>query len=113
MLEGITSGHDYGMLIVNALREDNDPMMPEDLLDYWCENVYDMAVNSYNDYLTGKTDDFMLTDQDIEKAYDDAGLKYTQDILNSLVDKDMVQASIGKNGDILYSLTDKGRDYTL
>lgn len=113
MQQEVNSGDDYGKILVSTLRETPDPEMPSELLEYWCENVYDMAVNSYNDYIVGKKDDFMLTIEDIEKAYEDAGLKYTQDILNGMVDKDLIKALIDETGEIVYSLTEKGKKYRL
>jgi hypothetical protein len=87
--------------------------MPSELLEYWCESVYDLAVKSYNDYILGNKDYFQLTVEEIEKAYEDAGLKYTQDILNGMLDKDLIKALIDETGEIVYSLTEKGKKYRL
>jgi hypothetical protein len=101
MEDNINSGHDYAKILIDTLRETPDPLMPSELLDYWCENVYDLAVKSYNDYIVG------------EKADEDAGLKYTQDILNGMLDKDLIKALIDETGEIVYSLTEKGKKYRL
>ena len=69
--------------------------------------------NSYNDYITGKKDNYLLSDEDMADAYERAGLKYTQEVLNGLVDKGVVQAGVGESGEILYSLTEKGKKYKL
>lgn len=113
MLDSINSGHDYGTLLVSTLKSDQDPNMPYELLEYWCENVYDLAVKSYNDYIVGKKETFLLDTEEIEKAYENAGLRYTQDILNGLVDKEVIQALIDETGEIVYSLTEKGKKYKL
>ena len=113
MKDNINSGHDYAKILIDTLRETPDPLMPQELLDYWCENIYDMAVKSYNDYIVGKKDYFELSMEEIEKAYEDAGLKYTQDILNGMLDKDLIKALIDETGEIVYSLTEKGKKYRL
>ena len=113
MKDNINSGHDYAKILIDTLRETPDPLMPQELLDYWCENIYDLAVKSYNDYIVGKKDYFELSMEEVEKAYEDAGLKYTQDILNGMLDKDLIKALIDETGEIVYSLTEKGKKYRL
>ena len=113
MKDNINSGHDYAKILIDTLRETPDPLMPQELQDYWCENIYDMAVKSYNDYIVGKKDYFELSMEEVEKAYEDAGLKYTQDILNGMLDKDLIKALIDETGEIVYSLTEKGKKYRL
>lgn len=112
MRENINSGEDYAKLLIETIKSADGPL-PEQLVEYWCEDIWEMAINSYNDYIIGKKEDYLLSDFDLNEAYDRAGLKYTQDILNGLVDKGMVQAGVGENGDILYSLTEEGKKYTL
>jgi hypothetical protein len=113
MQDNINSGEDYAKILIDILRETPDPSMPSELLEYWCESVYDLAVKSYNDYILGNKDYFQLTVEEIEKAYEDAGLKYTQDILNGMLDKDLIKALIDETGEIVYSLTEKGKKYRL
>lgn len=112
-MDEITSGEDYAIILVNTLRETPDPEMPDELLNYWCENVYDLAINSYNDYLLGKRESFMLYIDEIEQAYQNAGLKYTEDLLNGMLDKGVIEALINETGDIVYGLTEKGKKYKL
>lgn len=112
-MDEITSGEDYAKILINTLRESPDPEMPDELLNYWCENVYDLAINSYNDYLLGKKDSFMLDIQEIEQAYQNAGLQYTEDLLNGMLDKGVIEALINESGQIVYGLTEKGRNYEL
>lgn len=112
MRENINSGEDYAKILVNTIKEADGPL-PEELVEYWCEEIWELAINSYNDYIAGKKDDYLLSDVDMEEAYERAGIKYTQDIVNGLVDKGMVQAGVSENGEILYSLTEEGKKHTL
>ena len=112
MDHNINSGEDYARLLTETIKLADGPL-PEQLVEYWCEDIWEMAVNSYNDYIAGKKDDYLLSDVDMNEAYDRAGIRYTQEIINGLVDKGMVQASIDENGEILYSLTEKGKKHRL
>lgn len=114
MSQEINSPEDYGKLLIETLKESGpEEDLPAELLEYWCENVYEAAVNSYNDYLAGKKEDFLLTEEEMEAAYESAGLRYTEDLVNGLLDKDVIQAGVNNGGDIVYSLTEKGKKYTL
>lgn len=112
MKENINSGEDYAKLLTSTIREADGPL-PEELVEYWCEDVWEMAVNSYNDYITGKNDSYLLSDADMNEAFDRAGIRYVQEMVNGLVDNGMIQAGIGENGEILYSLTEEGKKHTL
>lgn len=112
MRENINSGEEYAKILTSTIREAEGPL-PEELVEYWCEDIWEMAINSYNDYITGKKDDYLLSDVDMNEAFDRAGIRYTQEILNGMLDKGVVQASIGEGGEILYSLTEKGKKHKL
>jgi len=112
MNQDINSGEDYARLLTSSIKEADGPL-PDELVEYWCENVWEMAVNSYNNYISGKKDDYLLLDEDITEAYERAGIRYTQEILNGMVDKGIVQANVGEGGEILYSLTEEGKKHRL
>lgn len=112
MRENINSGEDYARILVNTIKEADGPL-PEELVKYWCEEIWELAINSYNDYIAGKKDDYLLSDVDMDEAYNRAGIKYTQEMVNGLVDKGMIQAGVGPEGEILYSLTEKGKKHKL
>ena len=113
MLDNIQSGEEYGKLLVNTLKETPNDETPPQLLNYWYDNIFEAAVESYNEYIVGNKDTFMLTMEEIEKCYDDAGLKYTQDLLNGMIDKGVIEALINESGEIVYGLTEKGKKYKL
>jgi len=112
MKENINSGEDYAKLLTSTIKEAEGPL-PEELVEYWCEDVWEMAVNSYNDYVSGKKDDYLISDVDMSEAFDRAGIRYVQEIVNGLVDNGMIQAGVGEDGEILYSLTEEGKKHTL
>ena len=66
MKENITSGEDYAKLLTSTIKEADGPL-PEQLVEYWCEDVWEMAITSYNDYITGKKDSYLLSDVDMNE----------------------------------------------
>ena len=102
----INSGEEYANLLVKTLKESQGDL-PEELLKKWCWEVYTAAVDSFDEYIAGKREDYLLTPDELEDCYDKAGLKYSEGILNSLVDTDYIKASITPEGDIIYSATEK------
>lgn len=112
MKQNINSGEDYARLLTETIKEADGPL-PEQLVEYWCEEIWELAISSYNDYIMGKKDDYLLSDTDMNEAYERAGIRYTQEMVNGLVDKGMIQAGVGEDGEILYSLTEKGKNYII
>lgn len=113
MLENIKSGREYGKLLVNTLKETPNDETPALLLKYWYQNIFNVAVESYNQYIIGNKDTFVLSMEEIEKCYEEAGLQYTQDLLNGMIDKGVIEALINESGELVYGLTEKGMKYKL
>jgi len=55
----------------------------------------------------------VLSMEEIEKCYEEAGLQYTQDLLNGMIDKGVIEALINESGELVYGLTEKGMKYKL
>jgi len=96
-------------IILNTESEPGDEPMPENLLKYWADNMYNACYKAYNDYIIGKRDDFRLTDKESYDEYNKAGIQFTQELVDSMVDKDLLEVSVGPEGDLLYSTTKKGQ----
>lgn len=114
--ENIHSGQDYARLVIDTMTEaeltlPEDERMDDRLLKYLFEEIEAFAPETWYLYLTGKRDTFMFDDKEFKKLFENAGLKYASDILNGLVDKEMVQVGVREDGELVYSMTDKGRDY--
>ena len=98
------------IIIEEATNPDVDePAMPETLVAYWAENMYDACYKAYNDYIIGKRDDYKLNDEESYEQFEKAGLQYTQEMVDGMVDKDLLEVSVGPGGDLLYSTTKKGQ----
>jgi hypothetical protein len=96
-------------IILNTEPEPGDEPIPADLLNYWADNMYDACYKAYNDYIIGKRDDYRLSDVESYEQYEKAGLQFTQELVNGMVDKDLLEVSVSPEGDLLYSTTKKGQ----
>lgn len=114
--ENIQDGQDYARLVINALFEGEFelPMrerMDPKLLEYWCDEIREFADQTWNEYITGKRESFKFDEEEARKLYEKAGLRFASEILDSLVDKEVVQVSVRNDGELVYSLTEKGKKF--
>jgi len=114
-MEDIKSGAEYAQLLIDDIIEGEkelptDQQLPINLLTYWCEEIEIYADKTWVDYITGKREHFSFDENEFRGLFEKAGMRYTGDILDGLVDKEMVQVSIREDGEIVYSATDKGKD---
>jgi hypothetical protein len=96
-------------IILNTEPDPEDEPMPVDLINYWADNIYDACYKAYNDYIIGKRDDYRLSDTESYEQYEKAGLRFTQELVNGMVDRDLLEVSVSPEGDLLYSTTEKGK----
>lgn len=112
-MNNISSGNDYAQLLIDEiLKEENEaPLgkkMPILLLSFWIDEIKTLADETWSQYITGKRDMYEFNTEEFEQTFDNAGMRYTEEILNGLVDKGMVEVGVGKEGDILYKVTEEG-----
>jgi hypothetical protein len=96
-------------IILNTEPDPEDEPMPVDLINYWADNMYNACYKAYNDYIIGKRDDYRLSDTESYEQYEKAGLRFTQELVNGMVDRDLLEVSVSPEGDLLYSTTEKGK----
>ena len=83
--------------------------LPPTLLTYWCEEINSHAEQYWKEYLVGKRESYMFNEEEFKEIYDKAGVRYTSEIVDGLVDEGYVQMGIRDDGEIVYSATDKGK----
>lgn len=105
----INSGDDYADLIIQDLI-DSKMGMDEPLFRYWTDDIRKMCVRSYDKYIKGSTDSFMLSEEEIMNSYKEASLKYTGELLESLVEKGVVSLGINTDGEIVYLTKNKSNE---
>ena len=116
--QNITSGQDYARLLINQIVEGELEFPAEEridskLLQYWCEEIEIFADETWQEYIIGKRDTYLFDEDEIRSLYEKAGLKYASDILNELVDKEMIGVGVRGDGELVYNLTDKGKNYII
>jgi hypothetical protein len=113
----INSGRDYANILIETIIENEKSIpkhqqMPKELIDILSEEIYEFADQTWNEYIVGKRDVFMFNDVEMNDLIDKAGEKYTSELLDGMVDKDLLEVSIDAEGEFLYGLTKKGKDIT-
>ena len=107
------SGKEYAKALVNGivqaeLETSSESRIPDELLGYFFKNIEDLCDQKYYNYIVGAIESYILTDTELEEAFNSASQSYVEVILDGLVDKNMLEISIGEGGDILYGLTPQG-----
>lgn len=95
--------------IVEESPPDLIPDLDESFLDIWKEKIEKYVDESFLQYFTESRSNYMLTDEEFQKSFEEAGLEYADRVINNLVDKDLLEVSISKDGEMLCGLTDKGK----
>jgi len=113
-LEDIKSGAEYAQLLIDNIVKgekelSTDQQLPINLLTYWCEEIEIQADKAWVDYISGKREHFTFDEDEFRGIFDKAGERYTGDVLDGLVEKEMVQMGIREDGEIVYSTTHKGK----
>jgi len=114
--DNIQSGQDYARIIINTIFEgelslSEDMRMDSKLLQYWSDEIMTHADKTWQEYIIGERETYIFDDEEFRQLFENAGLRYASDILNGLVDKDMVQVGVREDGELVYSLTEKGKDH--
>ena len=114
MIPSFNSSEEYSHLLIKTILESEktipeDQQMPINLLTYLTENIEEYVETKWNEYLTGKQETFMLGEGEMEMLFNKAGELYTQDVINDMVDKDMLETYVGEDGEILYGLSETGK----
>lgn len=86
---------------VESLKSSTAKMDPV-LLALWIEEINQSCENMYEQYLMGLREHFYMSIEEYEQIFDQAGIKYSDMLLNDLIDSDKVTALINKKGEIVY-----------
>lgn len=114
----INSADDYAQLLIDTIieTEKENPeheQMPINLLTYWVENIKEKVDETWLAYITGERDSYILTDKEMLSLYDEAGKKYASDLIDGMVDKEILETFVDENGDIVYGLSEKGKQMVI
>lgn len=113
----ITSGGDYALLLINTLLESQNEVGEEHKLDSAMlknlfKRIHEYANFSWEEYIKGGRESYLFTEDEMEMIFDIAIRDTTDELIEGLVEKEMVSiAAVNENGELLYSLTEKGEKY--
>lgn len=110
----ITSGEQYAKLLIEDIREmsklDNkEGSMEETAVEYWCVEIKEACIKKYADYVAGDEEDYRLSEEEMRDLYQKAVETMTSELIESLVMKGDISMAVGSKGEILYSITEKGK----
>ena len=114
--DNINSGADYAQLVVDTILDDErtipiEQQMPIDLLTHLTQIIEVKADKHWIDYISGKRESFLFTEDEMIDMFNKAGEKYVGELLDGMVDKDMLEVSVDGKGELLYGLTEKGKKH--
>jgi hypothetical protein len=111
------SPEEYANDLINSIIETEkgipeDQQLPINLLSYWIDRIKKATKKTWIGYIAGDRESYLLTEEEIMELYNKAGEQYVGDLLDSMVDKDLLEVSIDENGDFLYGLSETGKIVT-
>jgi len=112
MLENhnINSGDDYANLLIAALNEmKSESFLEDEILRFWFIEIRKLCVKKYQQYITGKNETYMLSDEEIDGAYKTAIEQMVNEALEDLSEKGLLEISIDEGGEVLYGLSEEGK----
>ena len=115
MLENINSGAEYAQVLINSIKTTESSLSVDEKMDpMLLECLYELIIDSseinYSEYIVGNRESFLLDDIEMAALFRTAHENYVQKMLNSMVDKDLLEVSINEEGEFLYGLSDKGKE---
>lgn len=115
-LEIINSGDDYADVLINKIRNieaslPENQQQPIELMKHWEDIIREMANDNYTNYIIGKREHYLFDEEEMLTTFRKASELYVNDLLGGLVDKGLVEAGIDENGDVVFSLSDNGKEW--
>lgn len=97
------------MINETELSLDEHQRMPERLLKLWIDRIREFCKNSYQEYLIGNRESYYMNEEEYDALFDKAGMDYTDELLNNLIDRELVEVGINEDGNMVYKATELGR----
>jgi len=94
---------------INVLTTDPKETLDPRTLEILEELVEEKCHETYMEYISEDLDSFLLTDQDMMLLFKEATRRYTGELIEGMVHKGMLNMGVDDEGEIVYSLSAKGR----
>jgi len=110
----VTSANEYAELIINNIiqGENNIPEIqrtPNLMLELWFKSIKEKADEVWLEYIIGKRDYFIFTEDEFIALYNKAKKDYVSELLDGMHEKGLLDVSIGEEGEFYYSLSEEGK----
>lgn len=111
------SGADYATTLIRIiekteLSQPKEERIDPELLKLWYKEIELMADRTWMGYVVGSRDSYRFTEDELKEAHRNAVSKFTNILVECLLDKDMLKiAAVNKDGNLLYGLTKKGQEH--
>ena len=79
-------------------------------IQFWLDEIRKTVDTVYNEYITGKCETYLLDGDEMKQTFKTAHGLYIDETLIGMLDKGLLSLSVGEDGEILYSLSDEGKD---
>jgi hypothetical protein len=111
----IKSANDYAQLLIEGILEVEDTLpvnerLSDSMIQFWLDEIRKTVDTVYNEYITGKRETYLLDGDEMEQTFKTAHGLYIDETLTGMLDKGLLSLSVGEDGEILYSLSDEGKD---
>jgi hypothetical protein len=105
---------DYYLELFEAIDESDsllseEKKMPLEFKNLFRNRIKNLTKQSWKDAKNSERESYMLSDDELEKAWEDSMIEYTSNIVRNLSDKELIEMSIREDGEIVYSLSEKGK----
>ena len=116
MKDIIRNGEEYAAILIQEIADFELTAPEEDKLDsrlveYWCEEIKTFADQTWQEYILGTRDSYKFDEEEMGNLYQKAHYKFVGDLLGDMVDKELIKAGVSEDGEIVYSLTENGKNY--
>lgn len=86
---------------VESLKTDRAKSDPQ-FLNIWMGKIEQTCEDFYEDYLMGKRQHFYMNVEEYDNVFNEAGLEYSNSLLEDLLDNGDVQAVVTDTGNLMY-----------
>jgi hypothetical protein len=115
IIANIKSANDYAQLLIEGILEVEDTLpvnerLSDSMIQFWLDEIRKTVDTVYNEYITGKCETYLLDGDEMKQTFKTAHGLYIDETLIGMLDKGLLSLSVGEDGEILYSLSDEGKD---
>lgn len=101
------SYEEYVNDIVSMVPSDVDDNFSDILKQY----LLPVAEKYWTECLIGQRENYMLTEEDIDQAWNNTTMQIVEMTITKLSDLGLVNTGVNNNGEIVYSISNEGEEY--